>query len=100
MKVKTITYSKVFSLGNYENEKIGTEIEIEEGDDIQKTIQKAREFVEYNHSLNGFLSEVDQCDHIISNPDDYTGSQFKRATERREQILEAVSKGQTILLNS
>ena len=60
MKVKTVTYSKVFSLGNYENEKIGTEIEIQEGDDVQKAIQKAREFVEYNHKLNGLVSELDQ----------------------------------------
>lgn len=29
MQIKTISYTKVFSLGNYENEKIGVEIEIQ-----------------------------------------------------------------------
>jgi len=98
MKVKTVTYSKVFSLGNYENEKIGTEIEIQEGDDVQKAIQKAREFVEYNHKLNGLVSELDQCERVLNNPDDFTGSQVKRAQERRDQIHEAITKGQQLLL--
>lgn len=98
MKVKTIQYHKVFSLGNYENEKIGTEIEIEEGDDIQKVIQRAREFVEYNHKLNGLASELQQCERVANNPDDFTGQQVKRAKERIEQIHEAITTGNQLLL--
>lgn len=33
MKIKTITYHKVFNLGNYNNEKIGCELELSETDD-------------------------------------------------------------------
>ena len=98
MKVKTVTYHKVFSLGNYENEKIGTEIEIHDGDDVQKAIQKAREFVEYNHKLNGLVSELDQCERILNNPNDFTGTQVRRAQERRDQIHETIRKGQQLLL--
>ncbi|HQN17435.1 MAG TPA: hypothetical protein PLC90_13915 [Bacteroidales bacterium] len=98
MKVKTISYSKVFSLGNYENEKIGTEIEVEETDDIQKVIQKAREFVEYNHKLNGFVSELDQCQRVINNPDDFTGSQVRHTKERADQICEAINKGNQLMI--
>ncbi len=99
MKVKTVSYSKVFSLGNYENEKLGVEFEISEGDDVQTAMQKAREFVEFNHKLNGIVKEQDQCEHVIMNPDDFTGSQVRRAQERLDQLKEILSKGQQLLLN-
>lgn len=98
MKVNTVTYSKVFSLGNYENEKIGTEIEIQEDDDVQKCLQTAREFVEYNHKLNGLVSELSQCEHVVNNPDEFTGSQVKRAKDRMDAIQESIAKGQQLLL--
>jgi len=98
MKVKTITYHKVFSLGNYENEKIGTEIEIEEGDDIQNVLQRAREFVEFNHKLNGFASELAQCERIVQNPDDFTGNQVRMARERIEHINQTIKNGTRLLL--
>lgn len=98
MKVKTVNYSKVFSLGNYENEKLGVEFDIAEGDDVQKAMQKAREFVEFNHKLNGIVNEQSQCEHVVSNPDDFTGTQVKRAKDRLEQINEMLSKGQQLLL--
>lgn len=87
MKTKTIQYHKVFNLGGYENEKIGVEIEVQENDDVQKVIQQARQFVEFNHKLNGLSSELSQCEHVVSNPDDFTGTQVKRARERMEQAL-------------
>lgn len=99
MRVKTVTYSKVFSLGNYENEKLGVEFDIAEGDDVQSAMQKAREFVEFNHKLNGFVSEQAQCEHVITNPDEFTGNQVRRAKERLSQIEEILSNG-TKLLNS
>lgn len=97
MKTKLITYSKVFSLGNYENEKIGVEIELQENDDVQKAIQNARAFVEFNHKINGFTSELEQCNHIIRNADDYTGTQVKRAKERIQELQNAISNGQKLL---
>lgn len=98
MKVKTVSYSKVFSLGNYENEKLGVEFEIADGDDVQQAMQKAREFVEFNHKLNGIVKEQDQCEHVINNPDDFTGTQVKRARERLNQINEVLNKGNQLLI--
>lgn len=98
MRVKTVSYSKVFSLGNYENEKLGVDFEISEEDDVQKAMQKAREFVEFNHKLNGIVNEQSQCEHIVSNPDDFTGTQVKRAKDRLDQINEMLSKGNKLLL--
>ena len=98
MQVKSVSYSKVFSLGNYENEKLGVEFEIAEGDDVQKAMQKAREFVEFNHKLNGIVKEQDQCEHVVMNPDDFTGAQVRRAKDRLDQINEILTKGQQLLL--
>ncbi len=97
MKTKMISYSKVFSLGNFENEKLGVEIEIQEGDDVQKAIQQARSFVEFNHKLNGLSTELSQCEHVMKNPDDFTGTQVKRAKERSEEILNSINEGQKLL---
>ncbi len=51
MKTKSVHYSKVFNLGDYQNEKIGVDIEIEEGDQVQNVIDKAKDFVENQHQL-------------------------------------------------
>lgn len=98
MKVKSVSYSKVFSLGNYENEKLGVEFEISDEDDVQKAMQKAREFVEFNHKLNGIITEQAECEHVLNNPDDFTGTQIRRAKERMEKLNEAMTKGSQLLL--
>jgi predicted membrane chloride channel (bestrophin family) len=97
MKTKTVSYSKVFSLGNYENEKIGVEIEVEPGDDVQKAIQEARQFVEFNHKLNGLATELEQCERIVNDPDSFTGTQVRRAKERISQIHEQIRTGAKLL---
>lgn len=99
MRTSSIHYSKVFSLGNYENEKIGVDIEVQEGDDIQKVIQQARQFVEFNHKVNGLNTELEQCDRVISDPDNFTGTEVKRAMERRDQIVNAIHEGTKLLSN-
>lgn len=98
MKPKIVSYSKVFSLGNFQNEKLGVEMEIEPGDDVQVAIQKARDFVEYNHKLNGLVSELDQCERIVNNPDDFTGSQVSKAKKRMEDIHSSIKKGSQLLI--
>ena len=97
MQTKSISYSKVFSLGNYENEKIGVEIEIQPGDDVQKAIQEARQFVEFNHKVNGLVTEMSQCERVVNNPDEFTGAQVKRAMDRINQINEQLQSGQKLL---
>lgn len=97
MKTTLIHYSKVFSLGNFQNEKIGVDIEIQEGDDVQKAIQEARAFVEFNHKLNGLNSELEQQEYIINNPDEFTGGQVKMAKQRRDDIMNKIQSGIKLL---
>jgi hypothetical protein len=47
MEITKITYKKLFSLGNYENEQIGIEFEIE-NDTPEIALQKAKEWVNKN----------------------------------------------------
>jgi len=97
MTVKTITYHKVFSLGNYENEKIGVEIELQPGDDVQKALNDARAFVEYNHQLSGFQTDLEKCDYVINNPDEFTGNQVRQAKEKKERIRQQMGEGLKLL---
>ena len=45
MKVKTISYAKVFPIAPYENQKIGVEIELDETDGFDETFEYAKELV-------------------------------------------------------
>lgn len=97
MKTSSIHYSKVFSLGNFQNEKIGVDIEVQEGDDVQSVIQQARNFVEFNHKLNGLQTEISECDRVINNPDEFTGAQIRRAKQRREELEQQITDGVKLL---
>ena len=46
MKVKKILYEKLFNLGNFENEKIGIEIEVEGNEEARDALNKPKIFVE------------------------------------------------------
>ena len=45
MKATKIYYKKLFNLGNFQNEEIGVEIEVEYGERAVDVLQKARQFV-------------------------------------------------------
>lgn len=46
MKAKTVTYSRLISIGNYENAKIEIQLEVEEGEKANDVFNRAKEFVE------------------------------------------------------
>lgn len=46
MKAMRIYYEKCFNLGNYENEKIGIEILLEDEDTAKDALKAAKDFVE------------------------------------------------------
>ena len=71
MRITTVQYSRVYSLGNYENEKIGVDVEVLEGEDPQAALAEARKFVDMSSkvfsnnlekalffSLMGIFSEI------------------------------------------
>ena len=44
MKAKTITYEKLFNLGDYEHEKIGITLEVEDNDNPNDVLKRAIDF--------------------------------------------------------
>jgi uncharacterized membrane protein YcgQ (UPF0703/DUF1980 family) len=83
MKTKTVTYQKVFNLGDYSNEKIGVDLELEEGDNVQDAVNKARDFVENQHQLSKKKGNYLQACSIVENPHDYTGRQIEIARQMK-----------------
>lgn len=81
MKIKTITYSKVFNLGNYSNEKIGCEIELAEIDDPVKSHMEAVNYVERAHLFQNQLPHYHRAKEIVKNPKKYTGYDVEEAQE-------------------
>jgi hypothetical protein len=49
MKIERINYQKVFPLGQYINEKLGVEIQLDEGDDFDEVMLKAKDMIEKFH---------------------------------------------------
>lgn len=45
MKATKIFYKRLFNLGNYQNEEIGIEVEIEDGEKAIDVFQKAKQFI-------------------------------------------------------
>lgn len=79
MKIIKISYSRVFSLGSYENEKISMEAEVEEGDDVMKCYVKLKESVEMAHDLRDQLRNYKDAQRILENKMSYTGRQVQNA---------------------
>lgn len=68
---KEIMYSKVFNLGDYENEKIGVVMSIAEGEDPRKVIDDAKAYVELSSSRG--REKIEKAQAIVANPSHYTG---------------------------
>ena len=79
MKATKIYYQKCFNLGNYENEVIGIELEIEQGEKSSEVLEKARYFVNSKSITEATVDGYERCKKIAENPDDYTGRQIKEA---------------------
>lgn len=81
MKIKTITYHKVFNLGNYNNEKIGCELELSETDDPVKCHMEAVQYVEHAHKFQTELPKYFRCKEIVRDPRRYTGYDVETSAE-------------------
>lgn len=65
MKALTITYQRVFNLGNYESERVEITLQIEEGERAQDVLDQAKKFV------NGQSTPFDpRVPAVISRADD------------------------------
>jgi hypothetical protein len=60
MRATKITYERVHNLGNFENERVGIEIELDEGEKADEALRLARIFV--NRGLHPVMDENDQTE--------------------------------------
>ena len=81
MKATKIYYQKCFNLGNYQNEVIGVELEIEAGEKAIDVLERAKLFVNSRDIIKAGIDEYNRCLNIVSNPDDHTGREVKEANE-------------------
>lgn len=80
MKATKIFYSQCFNTGNYTNQVIGVELEVEEGDTAQDSLTKAKAFVQKNDpSFAAKEAEYNQAKEIVRNPSGYTWDVVKQS---------------------
>ena len=81
MKCTRIYYEKCFNLGNYQNEKIGVEVELAENETAQQALDTAKRFVEKNKPGSG--ADFERAKLILENKELYT---YKQVTEAQALI--------------
>lgn len=82
MKAKTITYSRLISKGNYENEKIEICLEVEEGEKAADVFKAAKEFVEKRVEV-AKLSDytIQKAKQVLDDKRNHTIAQIEEAEE-------------------
>lgn len=65
LKITKMGYSRVFSLGNYENEKISVEADVPEGYEINKAYVELKETVENAHNIRQAIKEYNKAKMVL-----------------------------------
>jgi len=81
MEIQTVSYHKVFNLGNYSNEKIGVEIKLSAGEDPLDAFAEAKKLVEKSHKFFQDLPTYERAKKIVSDADNNMGRDVKAAQE-------------------
>ncbi len=82
MKAKKVIYSRLVSLGNYENAKFEIELELEEGEKAADAFNLAKEFIENRVKVAKIpLYKKDEALRMVNDPDNYIGNDVKEARE-------------------
>jgi hypothetical protein len=95
MKVTTVEYSKVFNLGEYQNEKIGVVISVGDDEDPNIALTEAKKIVEFSSA--NFKRDLENAKDIIAHPDNHTIRAVKRAEELVIFYEEGVMKSSNML---
>ena len=99
MKATKVTYLKTFPLGQFINEKIGIEIELNEGDDIQSALAFARSECELNHKTNNAHLYKDQETTMEQDPVVIWGEPLRKTEpqklSQKELIISEINKCQS-----
>lgn len=85
MRAIKIYYQKCFNLGNYQNEVIGVELEVEANEKAYDVMEMARHFVNSESVSRSTIETYRRMKRIFENPNDYTGKQVKEAREFLEK---------------
>ena len=82
MKAKQITYGRLISKGNYENEKIEICLEAEEGEKASEVYNAAKQFIEKRIAL-AKLSEytIQSAKKVLKDKRNHTLAQIEEAEE-------------------
>ncbi len=82
MKATKIVYSRLISVGSYENAKIEIELEVEEGEKASDVFDKAKEFVENRIAIEKMSDyKVEQAKKVINDKRNHTLAQIEEAEE-------------------
>jgi hypothetical protein len=84
MKATKIYYKKLFNLGNYENEEVGIEIELE-GEKAADVLEKAKLFVNDLNPSKVKQQKYQDALNVLANKEGYS---YKRVIEAEEFIKE------------
>jgi hypothetical protein len=80
MKAKTITYSRLISKGNFENEKIEITMEVEKGDKAFEVYNAAKDFVEKRvEAAKVTKQSLEYAQRILSDKRNHTIAQIEDA---------------------
>lgn len=71
MKATKIFYKKLFNLGNFQNEEIGIEVEIEDGESASEALVRAKTFVTAFDPKNATVEKYNKSREIIENKEIY-----------------------------
>lgn len=85
MKATKIYYQKCFNLGNYRNEVIGVELEVEANEKASDVMEMARHFVNSESVSTSKNETYRRMKRIFVNPNDYTDKQIKEACKFLEK---------------
>jgi hypothetical protein len=88
MKAKKIYYKKLFNLGNFQNEEVGIELEIEEGERAADVLEKAKQFVNSLDPKNERERKYNEALDILKNRDAWNYRRVMEAHELVEQYEE------------
>lgn len=81
MRVESVKYEKLVSLGNYENQKIGIVVVLEPDESPAEALRRAQAFVEKVLEPEPSEFEIRDAKKIVSNPDDYAPKRVREAQE-------------------
>lgn len=88
MKAKTVIYQRLYNLGNFAHEKIGIELEVEDGETAKEALIRAKDFCHLN--TNDMKQAIERALNIVDNPDSYTGSAVKKAQEEVDEYNQSI----------